>query len=131
MNSDPGAAYHFALADASGRSVAVEYVDNEMMVTETPFVTNHYLCEKKFQAGLHENDHRHEKLMEQYNEAGGVMDAAQLTKTIASVTQLPKEGAVVGGTLWTAVMDLTHPSVTYYSLRNFDKPFHFEFSKTK
>ena len=131
MNSDPGAAYHFALADASGRSVAVEYVDNEMMVTETPFVTNHYLCEKKFQAGLYENDHRHEKLMEQYNTAGGVMDAAQLTKTIASVTQLPKEGAVVGGTLWTAVMDLTHPSVTYYSLRNFDKPFHFEFSRTK
>ena len=126
MNSDPGVAYHFSMADATGRSVAVEYVENEMMVTESPFVTNHYLCEAKFQAGLHESDHRHEKLMEQYNAAGGKMNADQLTKTIASVTQLPEKGAIVGGTLWTTVMDLSHPSVTYYSLRHFDKPFRFE-----
>ena len=126
MNSDPGSAYHFSMADATGRSVAVEYVDNQMVVTESPFVTNHYLCEWKFQTGLHESDHRHEKLMEQYDAAGGVMNADQLTETIASVTQLPEKGAIVGGTLWTMVMDLTHPSVTYYSLRHFNKPFHFE-----
>ena len=126
MNSDPGSAYHFSMADATGRSVAVEYVENQMVVTESPFVTNHYLCEEKFMVGLHEGDHRHEKLMEQYDVAGGVMNADQLTETIASVTQLPEKGAIVGGTLWTMVMDLTHPSVTYYSLRHFDKPFHFE-----
>jgi hypothetical protein len=28
------------------------------------------------------------------------------------------------------VMDLKHPSVTYYSRRHFDKPFHFELSQT-
>ena len=126
MNSDPGSAYHFSMADATGRSVAVEYVENQMVVTESPFVTNHYLCEWKFQTGLHESDHRHEKLMEQYDAAGGVMNADQLTETIASVTQLPEKGAIVGGTLWTMVMDLSHPSVTYYSLRHFDKPFRFE-----
>ena len=126
MNSDPGSAYHFSMADATGRSVAVEYVDNQMVVTESPFVTNHYLCEEKFLVGLHEGDHRHEKLMEQYDAAGGVMNADHLTETIASVTQLPEKGAIVGGTLWTMVMDLSHPSVTYYSLRHFDKPFHFE-----
>lgn len=131
MNSDPGSAYHFSMADATGRSVAVEYVDNKMVVTESPFVTNHYLCEWKFQTGLHESDHRHEKLMEQYDAAGGVMNADQLTEAIASVTQLPEKGAIVGGTLWTMVMDLSHPSVTYYSLRHFDKPFHFELSRTK
>ena len=131
MNSDPGSAYHFSMADATGRSVAVEYVENQMVVTESPFVTNHYLCEWKFQTGLHESDHRHEKLMEQYDAAGGVMNADQLTETIASVTQLPEKGAIVGGTLWTMVMDLTHPSVTYYSLRHFDKPFHFELPHNK
>lgn len=128
MNSDPGAAYHFSMADATGRSVAVEYVNNKMMVTETPFLTNHYLCKEKFRVGLKEGDHRHEKLMEQYTAAGGVMNAKQLTNTIASVTQLPKNGAIVGGTLWTMVMDLSHPSVTYYNRRHFDKPFHFELS---
>lgn len=131
MNSDPGSAYHLSMADATGRSVAVEYVDNRMVVTESPFVTNHYLCKEKFEVGLHEGDHRHEELMEQYQKTGGVMNEDQLTKAIASVTQLPKKGAIVGGTLWTMVMDLTHPSVTYYSLRHFDKPFHFTFSRTK
>ena len=48
MNSDPGSAYHLSMADATGRCVAVEYVDNQMVVTESPFVTNHYLCEEKF-----------------------------------------------------------------------------------
>ena len=33
------------------------------------------------------------------------------------------------GTAWTLVMDLTNPSVTYYSRRHFDKPFHFEFER--
>ena len=60
----------------------MEYVDNRMVVTESPFVTNHYLCEEKFQVGLHEGDHRHEKLMEQYDKAGGVMNEKQLTGQI-------------------------------------------------
>ena len=80
--------------------------------------------------GLHEGDHRHEKLMEQYDKTGGVMNEKQLTKAIASVTQLPEKGAIVGGTLWTMVMDLKHPSVTYYSRRHFDKPLHFTLSRT-
>ena len=130
MNSDPGSAYHLSMADATGRSVAVEYVDNKMVVTESPFVTNHYLCKEKFEVGLHEGDHRHEKLMEQYQKTGGVMNEEQLTKAITSVTQLPEKGAIVGGTLWTMVMDLKHPSVTYYSRRHFDKPLHFELSQT-
>ena len=131
MNSDPGSAYHFSMADATGRSVAVEYVDNRTVVTESPFVTNHYLCKEKFEVGLHEGDHRHEKLMEQYLKTGGVMNEEQLTKAITSVTQLPEKGAIVGGTLWTMVMDLKHPSVTYYSRRHFDKPFHFELTNAK
>ena len=34
------------------------------------------------------------------------------------------------GTAWTMVMDLKHPSVTYYSRRHFDKPFRFELSQS-
>lgn len=56
------------------------------------------------------------------------MDKLQLTKTIASVSLSPTEGGHMG-TAWTMVMDLTTPSVTYYSRRHFDKPFHFEFER--
>lgn len=127
MHSDIGAAHHYALADASGRSVVVEYVDNRMVVVESPAVTNHYLCEEKRNVGLIEGDRRLDFLCGQLDAAGGVMDKLQLTKAIASVSQPEQEGWQ--GTAWTLVMDLSNPSVTYYNRRHFDKPFHFEFER--
>ena len=49
MNASIGSAHHLSLADAGGKSVVVEYVGGEMLVTETNVVTNHYLadCEKQ------------------------------------------------------------------------------------
>ena len=127
MNSDIGAAQHYAIADASGKSVVVEYVDDQMVVTETPAVTNHYLCEAKHNVGLQEGDHRYDQLCEQYTQTEGVMTQKDLTKAIQSVSQASREG--FWGTLWTMVMDLKNPSVTYYSRRHFDKPFRFELGK--
>lgn len=45
MNSSIGAAHHFAIADKTGKSVVVEYVNGEMLVAETNIVTNHYLAD--------------------------------------------------------------------------------------
>ncbi len=49
MNSSIGSAHHLSIADASGKSVVVEYVNGEMLVTQTKVVTNHYLadCDKQ------------------------------------------------------------------------------------
>jgi hypothetical protein len=60
MHSDIGSAHHYAIADASGRSVVVEYVDNKMVVTESPAVANHYLCEQKHNSGHIEGDDRYD-----------------------------------------------------------------------
>ena len=125
MHSDIGAAHHYAMADASGKSVVVEYVNNEMVVVDSPALANHYLCEAKFNVGLIEGDHRYEQLCRQFDEAGGTMDAEGLNAAIQSVSQ-PSQGDAFLGTAWTMVMDLTNPSVTYYSRRHYDKPFHFE-----
>ena len=56
------------------------------------------------------------------------MDKRQLSEAIAAVSQPPAQGDRLG-TAWTMVMDLTSPSVTYYSRRHFDKPFHFAFER--
>ena len=130
MNSDIGAAHHFAISDASGRSVVVEYVDNQMEVVESVAVANHYLCASKFNVGLIEGDHRYEFLCSQFDAAGGVLDKQQLTQTMASVSLPPMEGRHMG-TAWTLVMDLTTPSVTYYSRRHYDKPFQFDFVRKR
>ena len=128
MNSDIGSAHHYAIADATGKSVVVEYVDNEFVVVDSPAVTNHYLCEQKLNVGLYEGDRRYEFLCRQFEEAGGTMDLRQLTTAIASVSQPPAQGDRLG-TAWTMVMNLTKPSVTYYSRRHFDKPLRFELER--
>ena len=123
MHSDIGAAHHYAMADASGKSVVVEYVDNKMVVVDSPAVTNHYLCEEKHNVGLVEGDHRYDQLCQRMEETGGVMNLQQLKEAVFSVSQPQRDGFL--GTAWTMVMDLSSPSVTYYSRRQFDKPFHF------
>ena len=129
MHSDIGSAHHYAMADASGRSVVVEYVDNKMVVVESPALANHYLCEQKLNEGLKEGDDRYDRLCLRFDQTGGVMNEKQLTDAIASVSQPQREGFL--GTAWTMVMDLSHPSVTYYSLRHFDKPFHFDLCRQR
>ena len=57
------------------------------------------------------------------------MSGEALTEAIKAVSQ-PANGQFQG-TIWTMTMDLKNPSVTYYSRRNFDKPFHFEISRKK
>ncbi len=128
MHSDIGSAHHYAMADASGKSVVVEYVDNEFVVVDSPAAANHYLCEQKLNVGLYEGDHRYDFLRQQLQEAGGKMDLRQLTTAIASVSQAPARGDFLG-TAWTMVMNLTDRSVTYYSRRHFDKPFHFKLNQ--
>lgn len=130
MHSDIGTAHHYAMADASGKSVVVEYVDNQMVVTESPALTNHYLCEAKRDVGLIDGDHRYDQLCERYKQTDGVMDEKTLTEAIKAVSQPEVKGKFLG-TAWTMVMNLTHPSVTYYSRRHFDKPFQFTLSNSK
>ena len=127
MHSDIGSAHHYAMADASGKHVVVEYVNNEMVVVESPAVANHYLCNAKLNVGLAEGDDRYDRLCERYEQTGGVMNEKQLTEAIGAVSQPEREGFL--GTAWTMVMDLKHPSVTYYSRRHFDKPLHFDLKK--
>ena len=128
MHSDIGSAHHYAIADASGKSVVVEYVDNEFVVVDSPAVTNHYLCEQKLNVGLQEGDRRYDFLRAQLAETDGTMDLRQLTTAIASVSQ-PSSQENWLGTAWTMVMNLTDRSVTYYARRHFDKPFHFELGR--
>lgn len=128
MHSDIGSAHHYAIADASGRSVVVEYVDNEIVVVESPACANHYLCDAKRNVGLLEGDDRYDYLCARYAEAGGTMDKQTLGSAIADVSS-PEDSYGSQGTIWTMLMDLTNPSVIYWSRRHFDKPFQFALGK--
>ena len=65
MHASMGYMMHLAIADNTGRSVVVEYIDNEMVVVETPAVTNFYLAEgEKNGIGTAQSHERYDILMD-------------------------------------------------------------------
>lgn len=120
MNSAIGMSHHIAISDASGRSVVVEYVADEMIVTETPVVTNHYLSpgEKKG-VGNKESHARFDKLMELRDAVTGT---EQMRDTMETVSYS-------GITQWSIVYDQEAKAFDFYWQMQFDKPYSFALSE--
>ena len=129
MHSDIGTAHHYAISDASGHSVVVEYIDGEMVVTDTPIVTNHYLAESRYGYGLIPGDNRYDILEDEYVEYLGVFDNDSLRNAMEKVSQTPSGS--FAGTQWTVLMNLEDLTATYYLRRNFDKAYSFKLGTGK
>ena len=96
MNSSIEAAHHLSIADAAGKSAVVEYVNGEMLVTETKIVTNHYLgdCEKNGVGS--EGSHARFDRLEAWT---GDADEAGVRKRLEAVAQKGSDGE----TIWSIV----------------------------
>lgn len=106
MNSSIGAAHHFSIADKSGKSVVVEYIGGEMVVTETKVVTNFYLAEgEKFGVGSEQSHLRYDELLDKYEQSNGVMNFDELCQAMQSVAQYnyPQDEGSYEQTVWTLV----------------------------
>lgn len=103
MNSSIGSAHHLSIADASGRSIVVEYVNGEMLVKDTKVVTNHYLCDSEKQENGSEQSHiRFDRLQG----VTGVNDESDMMAAMKSVAQMnfPQDDPEsYEKTLWTIV----------------------------
>lgn len=113
MHSSIGKSHHLSISDSSGRSVVVEYIDGEMIVTDTPVVTNHYLSEgDKFGIGDEESHVRFDKLMEKSEKKHSREDMAERMNEVS----------YAGHTQWTVVYDIDELQLDFYFQRQFDKP---------
>lgn len=123
LNASMGMMIHFAISDREGNSVVVEYIDNEMIVTETPVVTNFYLSEgEKYGIGTQQSQERYDLLMKtieekEYFEAEDVRDA------LDSVSKDNFGG--FESTEWSIVFNQTAGEVEYFHRENFDKSWTF------
>lgn len=119
MNSSMGAAHHLSIADASGKSAVVEYVDGQMLVTETKVVTNHYLsdCEKQG-IGSKQSHIRFDTL----NAVTGPVDAMGVRDLLESVAQknYPQTAGNVEKTMWSIVYCPEGRCADFYFAENYN-----------
>lgn len=102
MNSSIGSAHHFSIADASGKSVVVEYVNGEMLVKETKIVTNHYLADSEKKGTGSEQSHlRYDSLASHEGSAG----REEVRALLESVSQknYPQDEGSYEKTMWSIV----------------------------
>lgn len=123
LHASFGYMVHFAIADRKGRSVVVEYVNNEMIVTETPVVTNFYLSEnEKYGIGTKQSHERYDILMDRLNE-NGTMNTDGLRDAMDSVSK--DNFGEFESTEWSIVINQTTGEVRYYHRENYDTAYNF------
>ena len=123
LHGSMGMMIHFAIADSTGRSVAVEYVENEMIVTETPVLTNFYLAEGEKQGiGTEQSRERYNILMERLEENPEMrMDAVR--DALDSVSK--DNFGEFESTEWSIVMNLSAGEARYYHRENYEQDYTF------
>ena len=130
MYSVIGSAHHFAIADAEGKSVVVEYVNNELYVSESPVLTNHYTAEspKKDDGSIAERENSRERfaqLLQAGNNAGWKMSSEDIKKTLESVSAKDYAGPEI--TAWSIAYESKEKKASYRFRGDYEKTFVIEF----
>lgn len=117
FHASMGMMIHLALSDAEGNSVAVEYVNNEMAVTETPVVTNYYLSEgEKYGIGTSQSYTRYDILSNALEE----QDTMTETDVRDALDSVSKDNfGEFESTEWSIVMNQETKKLTYYHRENY------------
>lgn len=115
MHSSIDWAHHIAIADATGHSVVVEWLGNEMVVTETPAVTNHYLTPLRPHVGIGATEARRDTLCAR-------LQAKPQMRT-ADMQQLLRDVAFDEYTGWSVIFNTADLSATYYFRTDFSKSY--------
>ncbi len=124
MHASMGYMVHFAIADRTGISVAVEYVDNKMVVTDTNVVTNYYLAKgSKNGIGTEQSHTRFDLLQKTISEKSS-MTQEDVRDALNSVS---KHNFHDGETTeWSIVMDPVSDTLTYYHREQYDRKYIFQ-----
>ena len=112
FHSSMGMMVHLVLADADGRSVAVEYVDNDMIVTETSVVTNFYLADGEKQGIGTAQSHTRYEILTQTLEERGAMTETEVRDVLDSVSK--DNFGEFESTEWSIVMNQETKELIYY-----------------
>lgn len=124
FNSSMGMVVHFAITDKSGRSVAVEYIDQKMNIIETPILTNFYLTPgKKYGIGTTQSKERYE-ILKNALETNQYVEEDKLKTILDSVSKDNFEEFT--STEWSIVFNLSKQKAIYFHRENYKKAYVFQ-----
>ena len=118
MHSSMNVAHHFALCDTTGKYAVVEYVDNQLVVTESIACTNHRLTcsahptDTALQPAISNSHQRLEQLL-------AVPNSKSLLNSMQDV-------AFDGWTRWSVIFNPNQKQATYYFNADFSTPYTIE-----
>lgn len=117
LHASMGMMIHFAMTDADGRSVVAEYINNEMVVTETPVVTNFYFAEGEKQGiGTQQSHERYDILMDCLNQSE-TLDITSMRDALDSVSKDNFEE--FASTEWSVIFNLDTGIAHYWHRENY------------
>lgn len=119
MHTSADMMHHISICDASGKSAVIEYVNDEMVVTETPVVTNFYLASgDHYGIGSFQSKERYEILLKAVND-GRNKSEDDIKLALFSVSQ-----GVVGDeydiTAWSCVYNQTDVTIDFYFREDYE-----------
>lgn len=115
---------HFSIADAAGKSVAVEYIENKMTVTETPILTNFYVSEgKKYGIGTKQSHTRFD-ILEKTLADNVEMNFEMVRDALDSVSK--DNFGEFESTEWSIVFDQKNLTACYFHRENYSRSYYFE-----
>ena len=123
FHASMGYMIHLAIADSTGKSVAVEYIDNEMNVIETPILTNFYLSEGEKNGIGTSQSHTRFEILEQTLEDVSAMNSEQVRDTLSSVSK--GNFGEFESTEWSVVFDQSALTAEYYHREDYSKSYAF------
>ena len=110
---------HFILSDAAGKSTAAEYIDGELLITETPVLTNFVIADCAMHGiGTAQSVTRYDMLTAQLSETP-FMDESALLKAMQSVDKSHWNDGET--TEWTMICNKTEKTVTYYHRQDYTR----------
>lgn len=132
-----GFCVHFAICDTYGKAVAVEYIDNEISIIETPILTNFYVTSgKKYGIGTNQSHQRFEKLEKvvlnpSTSSGTASTNVGTTSSTISDVAKIMESVSKHNynefeSTEWSVIFDQKNLTATYYHRENYKKSWKFE-----
>jgi len=113
--------YHIMVADKSGRTVVLEWVNNVMNVVESNHGTNYYLSRKDNYGYGQDRD---AVLVEELNKKQ-TMDEKDVLALCEKVAQNPYKKQYVGFTQWSSVYNLNKKSLKLCIFLDYDKQYEY------